>query len=210
MTLYISVVYAIMYLTFFAFPYSFSVERGWKTQIGALSFLSLLVGILTACAAVAIYSTKYYQPRLKARRGKVVPEDRLPPVMLGSIMLPLGLFWFGWTSSRTILWVPQVMSGFFIGAGIMLIFTNGIVFIIDIYLQSSASALAANTFVRSLAAAGLPLAAPTMFRNLGIGWACSVLGFMCVALVPAPFLFYKYGEALRKRSKFAPSPGGTR
>jgi len=202
MNIYISVVYAIMYLTFFAYPYAFS-ERGWDRQIGSLSFLSLLVGILTACAAVAFYSTKYYQPRFKAR-GEVLPEDRLPPVMLGSIILPIGLFWFGWTSSPSISWVPQIMSGFFIGSGIMLIFTNGIAFIVDIYRQSAASAMAANTFVRSLAAACLPLAAPTMYRNLGTAWATSLLGFICVALVPAPFLFYRYGESLRKKSRFAP------
>lgn len=204
MTLYISVVYAIMYLTFFAFPYAFSEERGWSRQIGALSFLSLLVGILTSCGFVAMYSIKYYQPRLKAR-GKVLPEDRLPPIMVGSILLPIGLFWFAWTSSASITWVPQMISGFFIGAGIMLIFTNGITFIVDIYLQSAASAMAANTFVRSAVAAGLPLGAPSMYRALGTAWATSVLAFICVALVPAPFLFYRYGEALRKRSRFAPS-----
>lgn len=91
MTIYIAVVYAIMYLTFFAFPYAYSVERHWSRQIASLSFLSMLVGILTSCVFVAIYSTKYYQPRLKAR-GYVVPEDRLPPVMIGSILLPVGLF----------------------------------------------------------------------------------------------------------------------
>jgi len=206
MTVYISVVYAIMYLTFYAIPFSFEEERGWRHQVASLPFLSMLVGILTSCAAVAIYSSKYYQPRLIAR-GKVLPEDRLPLIMVGSIILPIGLFWFAWTSTSTIIWVPQIISGFFIGAGIMLIFTNGIVFIVDIYLQSSASALAANTFIRSAAAAGLPLAAPGMYQHLGVAWATSLLGFLCVALIPAPFLFYKYGAALRRRSKFAPSGG---
>ncbi|KAK5073431.1 hypothetical protein LTR70_010212 [Exophiala xenobiotica] len=203
MTMYIAVVYAIMYLTFFAYPYAFS-ERGWSRDVGSLSFLSMLVGILTSCAAVAFYSTKYYQPRLKAR-GKILPEDRLPPIMLGSVVLPVGLFWFGWTSSPSISWVPQIISGFFIGSGVMLIFTNGITYLVDIYLQSAASAMAANTFVRSAAAAGLPLAAPTMYRRLGTAWATSLLGFLCVALIPAPFLFYKYGESLRKKSRFAPN-----
>ena len=202
MTFYISVVYALMYLTFFAFPYAFSQERGWSRQIGSLSFLSMLVGILTACFGVAMYNIKYYQPRYKAR-GKVLPEDRLPPIMLGGILLPIGLFWFGWTSSPSISWVPQIISGFFIGSGVMLIFTNGIVFIVDIYLSTAASAMAANTCIRSAVAAGLPLAAPSMFETLGTPWASSLLGFLCLALVPAPFLFYKYGARLRQKSRFA-------
>ena len=86
----------------------------------------------------------------------------------------------------------------------MLIFTNGVVFIVDIYLTASASALSANTFIRSVVAAGLPLAAPSMYGTLGTAWATSLLGFVCVALIPAPFLFYKYGAALRARSRFAP------
>ena len=204
LTIYISIVYGIMYMTFYAIPYIFRHERDWKSSIAALPFLSMLVGILFTCVFMAWYSSHYYQNRLIARRGKVLPEDRLPPIMLGSFLMPAGLFWLAWTSSIES-WVPQVISLTFVGAGIMLIFTSGVAFIIDIYLTSSASALAANTIIRSAAAAGLPLAAPRMYRELGTAWATSMLGFMCVALIPAPFLFHVYGERLRRRSKFAPS-----
>lgn len=193
-----------MYLTFFAFPYAFG-QRGWKRQIASLPFLSLFVGVLSGCFIVSIFSTKYYQPRLKARGGKILPEDRLPLVMLGGVLLPIGLFWFAWTSSPEILWVPQVMSAYFIGAGIMLVFSNCLVYIVDIYLSGSASALAANSFLRSAAAAGLPLAGPRMYRILGTPWATSTLGFICVALVPAPFVFYRYGALLRSKSRWAES-----
>lgn len=91
MTIYIAVVYSILYLTFYAFPYAFTEERGWSRTIGSLSFLSMFTGIITACGSVALYSFKYYQPRLK-RRGHVMPEDRLPPIMIGSFLLPIGLF----------------------------------------------------------------------------------------------------------------------
>ncbi|KAF2500622.1 MFS general substrate transporter [Lophium mytilinum] len=204
MTIYISIVYATMYLTFFAIPYTFISVRGWSRSISSLPFLSLLVGILTGCLALSIYSKKYYLPRFLARKS-VLPEDRLPPIMLGSIFLPAGLFWLAWTSDEAVSWVPQVISLFFVGAGIQLIFSNGIVFIIDIYLSSSASALAANTCIRSAVAAGLPLAAPRMYKTLGVKWATSLIGFLCLACMPAPFLFYKYGEKLRRRSKFAPT-----
>jgi hypothetical protein len=205
MTLYISIVYGILYLTFYAYPYSFSRERGWDPRIGSLPFLSILLGVLVASLFVGIYSRKYYQPRLVAR-GRVLPEDRLPPMMIGSFLLPGGLFWFAWTSSPAVFWVPQAVSGFFIGAGIMLIFTNGVAFIVDIYLTSAASAMAANTCVRSFVAAGFPLAAPRMYKTLGTAWATSVLGFLCIVVIPAPILFYMYGPRLRQMSKFAPTP----
>ncbi len=160
----------------------------------------MLLGIITASISVSIYYNKYYRPRLVAR-GKVLPEDRLPPVIIGSFLLPIGLFWLAWTSDTG--WVAQVIAIFFVGAGIMLIFGVGIVYIIDIYLPVSASALAANTFIRSMVACGLPLAAPNMYQNLGTSWATSLLGFLTLLLVPAPFLFYRYGEHLRRNSRFA-------
>jgi MFS transporter, DHA1 family, multidrug resistance protein len=201
MTLYISLVYGIQYLTFFAIPHIFTHDRKWSAKSATLPFLSMLLGIITACIGVSIFWTKYYGPRLRARGGKVRPEDRLPPIMLGSLLMPTGLFWLAWTDNTH--WFPQVMSLFFLGAGIMLIFAVGIVYIIDIYLPVSASAIAANTAIRSIVAAGLPMAAPRMYRTLGSPWATSLLAFLTAALIPAPFLFWKYGESLRKKSKFA-------
>ncbi|OAP59323.1 hypothetical protein AYL99_06621 [Fonsecaea erecta] len=205
MALYIAIVYGILYLTFFAFPYSFVQVRGWDPRVGTLPFLSILTSVIVSSVGVAVYSTKYYRPRLRAR-GSVLPEDRLPLVMLGSLILPVGLFFFAWTSSRHISPVPQIIAGFFIGSGIMLIFTNAVAFLVDIYLQSAASAMAASTIVRSLVAAGFPLAAPRMYKSLGVAWATSVLGFLCTLAIPAPFLFYRYGRRLRQMSRFAPTP----
>ncbi|OAL36274.1 hypothetical protein AYO20_04432 [Fonsecaea nubica] len=205
MALYIAIVYGILYLTFFAFPYSFVQGRGWDPRTGSLPFLSILTSVVVSSLGVAVYSKRYYRPRLLAR-GSVLPEDRLPLVMLGSLILPVGLFFFAWTSSRHISPVPQIIAGFFIGSGIMLIFTNAVAFLVDIYLQSAASAMAASTIVRSLVAAGFPLAAPRMYKSLGTPWATSVLGFLCVLAIPAPFLFYRYGRKLRQMSRFAPMP----
>ena len=53
-----------------------------------------------------------------------------------------------------------------------------------------------------------------MYRNLGVPWATSVLGFVALALMPVPLLFFVYGARIRKLSKFVPvmppgmGPGG--
>jgi len=44
-----------------------------------------------------------------------------------------------------------------------------------------------------------------MFHNLGVEWAGSLLGFLAVAFMPIPFLFYIFGERLRKNSPYAPT-----
>ncbi|RDW72927.1 hypothetical protein BP6252_06834 [Coleophoma cylindrospora] len=135
--------------------------------------------------------------------GKLNPEDRCIPMILGSIILPIGLFWFAWTSDPSIPWPAQVISGVFIGAGIILIFMSSIVYLIDVYLLNANSALAINTFIRSGIAASFPMFATYMYEGLGVAWATSVLGFVCVALIPFPFIFWFYGARIRTRSKFA-------
>jgi MFS transporter, DHA1 family, multidrug resistance protein len=70
---------------------------------------------------------------------------------------------------------------------------------------SAASAIAANTFLRSLAAAGFPLFSQYMFQSLGVNWASTLLGCVAVVLIPIPIVFYIYGAKIRERSAFAPT-----
>jgi len=42
-----------------------------------------------------------------------------------------------------------------------------------------------------------------MYGSLGIHWASSIPAFLALACTPFPFLFYKFGEKIRKRCKYA-------
>jgi hypothetical protein len=203
-TLYMAFIYGILYLFFESYPISFQRERGWNLGVGALPFLSLTVGVVFGSIFVS-YLTKTRFARKMRQQGRVVPEERLPPMILGAVMLPIGLFWFAWTSSPHITWVPQVLAGIPIGMGIFMIFMQGINYIIDCYLMNANSGIAGNTLVRSFAGAGFPLFAVQMYDKLGVAWATSLLGFLAVAFVPVPILFYIYGAKLRKLSKFTPT-----
>lgn len=57
--------------------------------------------------------------------------------------------------------------------------------------------------LRSLFGAAFPLFTTQMYSALGIHWASSIPAFLALACVPAPFLFYKYGAAIRKKCKYA-------
>lgn len=70
----------------------------------------------------------------------------------------------------------------------------------------AASALAANTVMRSACGAAAPLFTQYMFDALGVGGGGSLIGGVAVLLAPIPFVFYKYGGPIRRRSKFAPTP----
>ena len=201
-TAYMSLVYGILYLTFVGYPISFEMDRGIAFGEASLPFLAVFIGVLLGCLCMTWETTVIFQPKLK-KAGKLIPEERLIPMMVGGFVIVIGLFWFAWTSFPSISPWPQIISGIFIGAGFVSVFMSGVVYIVDVYLFDANSAHAANSFVRSIFAAAFPLFATYMFEGLGVQWAMSLLGFLCVALLPAPFVFYFYGKKIRSWSKFA-------
>lgn len=203
-TIYISLIYGILYLFFEAYPVSFQQYRGWTNQgIAGLPFLGLLVGVIIGIVLITWQTQTRFARKLK-KHGKVVPEERMPPMILGSILLPAGMFWFAWTSDPNIHWAAQVLAGLPIGAGIQIIFLQGLNYIIDVYMMFANSAIAANTLVRSLIGGSFPLFATQMYHRLGVEWASSLLGFLTAAMIPIPVLFFFYGAKIRAMSKYTP------
>lgn len=117
-TIYMAFVYGIIYLLFEAYPISFQQGRGWSSGVGALPFLAITVGVVGGVSLV-VYISKTRYARIIKETGRLQPEERLIPMMVGAVLFPAGLFWFAWTSDPHISWVPQVLSGILIGAGVM-------------------------------------------------------------------------------------------
>lgn len=75
------------------------------------------------------------------------------------------------------------------------------IYLVDAYTTYAASALAANTVMRSIAGAVLPLCGLKMYNQLGLGWGNSLLGFIAIAMLPIPILILRFGERLRLKTK---------
>lgn len=203
-SIYLALIYGILYLFFVAYPISFQDERGWNQGVGALPFLGIMTGVVIGAVIVAWLSKTRFAEKLK-KHGRIIPEERLPPMMVGAIVMPIGLFWFAWTSDKDITWVPQVLAGVPIGMGIFMIFMQGVNYLLDVYQMFAASALAASGILRALAGAAFPLFSPRLYRALGVDWATTLLAFLTVAMVPVPIAFYIYGKKIRAMSRFAPT-----
>jgi len=204
-TIYMAFIYGMIYLFFESYPISFQESRGWNPGVGALPFIGIILGVVLGVSIIVYTSNTRFKRKMIENGGKPIPEERLIPMIFGAFLLPIGLFWFAWTSSPNITWVPQVLAGIPIGAGIQMIFLQGLSYIIDVYLMHANSAIAANTLVRSLAGAGFPMFATAMYHTLGVAWATSLLGFLTVAFLPVPILFFVYGKKIRQMSKYSPT-----
>lgn len=203
-SLYNAFIYGLLYLFLTAVPLIFEGEYGFSQGVAELPYLSMLIGVFIG-GFIGIFMERRFVRILKENGGKPVPEERLPPMIVGSIFFAIGLFWLGWSGSYPdkVHWIVPTIGSAPIGIGLITIFLPSLNYIIDCYLLFAASALAGNTFLRSAFGAVFPLFASQMFRGMKIKWATTLLGCFSVVLIPVPVLFYKYGKILRSKSKYA-------
>ena len=128
-----------------AIPIIFAENRHWKQVPSELPFLAIMVGAMSG-AAINVYNQLVYN---RKAGGKVAPELRLPPMMFGSFLFAAGLFVTGWTADPRIHWIAPVLGLYLAGLGFFTIFQAALNYLVDTFQKYAASAVAANTFLRS-------------------------------------------------------------
>ena len=202
----VAIIYGTIYLFFEAFPILFQQERGWSEGLGGLAFLGIGVGMMFGVLLNAfVFNPRYLQQSQAARQsGKMIaPEARLPMACVGGLMLPASLFAFAWTSYPSIQWAAPICLSAPFGTGTVLIFLASNTYLIDCFQLWAASALAANSLLRSLFGFAFPLFATDMYNKLDPEWATSLIAFLTLACAPIPFIFYAFGDRIRALSKRA-------
>jgi hypothetical protein len=193
-------VWGILYLDFTAYPFVFQETRKWSPGIAGLSLLGIGLGMAIATASSPWINNIHsaYTKKL----GGPKPEARLPHLVVLAWLIPLALFWFGWTANPPTHWAVCISAGVPFGIGFVTLFLGTNAYLTDCYGRFSASALAANAVMRSLFSGVFPLFAAQMYAKLGTPWAASTLGFIALAMAPVPWLLYTYGPRLRAISKY--------
>lgn len=63
----------------------------------------------------------------KAAGGKSMkPEWRLPPMVPGAVMVPIGFFWYGWSAEKTVHWIMPIIGTSFVGLGLIGTFVSAL------------------------------------------------------------------------------------
>jgi MFS family permease len=199
-------IYGIMYLVLSTFPSLWTGKEYYNESIGigGLNYISLGLGFWCGSQLCAPLNDRIYK-RLKARNNGVGrPEFRVPLLGVAAVLVPTGLFIYGWTAQTHCHWIAPNIGAVLFGAGTIISFQCMQTYMVDAYTRFAASALAAAAFLRSLAGFGFPLFAPYMYDKLHYGWGNSVLAFVSIAIgIPAPIFLWKFGEVLRKKSTYA-------
>ncbi|KAI8654823.1 MFS domain-containing protein [Fusarium keratoplasticum] len=202
--LYVSAEFGTLFSFFAAVPYTFGRVYQFSIEESGLVFLSIVIGCILGLITVILCDVFLY--RTKAHKyppHQIPPEHRLYPAMIGSIGLPIGLFWFAWTARPGVSWASPAAAMIVFAWGNLCVFVSTIQYTTDTYHGSVvASAASANSLARYGFAGVFPLFTIQMYQKLGIDWASSLLAFIALALLPVPWVLFKYGPRIRAKSEY--------
>jgi hypothetical protein len=123
--IYSALILGILYLFFGAFPLVFSTNHGFNLWQTGLTFLGLAIGMVAGVLTNPLWRRNYLRLITNANKNlkegdvqpKPDPELRLPPAILGGVLVPIGLFWFGWTTYSSVHWIVPIIGSVFFSAG---------------------------------------------------------------------------------------------
>jgi hypothetical protein len=148
-------VYGTLYLSFAAFPIVFTGHRGWNQGVSGLSFIGIMIGQILGMIYAVFDIARYKRLADRSPGRRAPPEAWLAPSLVGSVALPVGLFWFAWTNGNNIPWIVSLIGISPFGFGQVLVFLSLNQYLIDAYAVYAASAVAANASIRALLGAAL-------------------------------------------------------
>lgn len=190
----------------------FSQLYGWQEySIGYLQG-AIVVGEALGWLC-GLYGTRLYfqsAQRNSETPGESIPEARLYVAVPASFVgLAGGMLVYAWTSYPWIPWICPAIGLALVGLGIQVVVSAVADYVIDAYAASGygGSAISAVAFGENVVAGFLPLAAQSLYTNLGFQWASTLLAFVALLLSLAPVVFVWKGRWFRERSPFMQSSG---
>jgi len=214
-SLWVSFAWAILYLTFGSIPIVYQRSYNFDIQQSGAVFSAMSIGA-TLSTILSIYQDRwlynYMNRSTKSSEAKSgfmkwidlsSPESRLYFACIESTLLPIGLFWFGWTQFPSVPWIVPTLSVACSTMGIFSVYLATFNYFADVYHRYASSALAAQSFCRNMLGGIFPLVTAALFNNLTFQGAASLLAGIGALLTIVPWVLVFYGPKIRSRSKFA-------
>ncbi|RSL76309.1 hypothetical protein CEP51_010081 [Fusarium floridanum] len=201
-SVYSGLTYAIFLSMFEFFPMVYGDIYGMAPgEIGLVLVCNI---VATIVAGVPYLAFVYCKVNPSVKQGRPMsPERRLLPAVIGSFLIPAGIFIFGWTSRPSIHWIVPTIGALLSTSGFVVILQSIFVYITLAYPTYSASLFAGNGFITGLVACGGILWSHPLYHGLGLSKGMSVLGALCAACIAGTLVLYAWGQKLREKSRFA-------
>lgn len=124
MSLYMATIYGYLYLLFTTFPRVFRIQYGFSNGSVGLTYLGAGIGAFFGLFFCGAVSDRLVAALTKRNGGIAKPEYRLPVMFIGALLVPLGLFLYGWTADKKVHWIVPIIGTWFLGAGMFGIYVS--------------------------------------------------------------------------------------
>jgi len=104
LNVYVGLIYTLLYVWFDSFLFAFLGIYHWREQLLGPSFLGLFVGAFIVMPPFFAYLYYVQEPKYNDK-GELKPDERIPVAIVGALLVPICLFWFGWTSRSSVHWI---------------------------------------------------------------------------------------------------------
>lgn len=173
-SLYMSVLYGLLYMFFVAYPIVYEQEKGYSACITGLVFIPSPLG--SSCPPRALH------PSINTILSSHLAEIRVIPMMVSCWAIPIDLSIFARTSYPRL---DRLLLGFHVGFGFIFLYITTRQITISLtrteYQKLATSALAAKTFLRSMWGGCTVLFTNQMYARLAYEWATTLLAFIALA-----------------------------
>lgn len=198
--------FAIYTLLLGTFADLYITKDGQSESISSLHYIAIAIGA-TSAAQVGGRLMDWSYRRTTARYGGGAgkPEFRVPYLVPGVIITPLGLILYGWAAQNVIAWPAVDIGAAVFTLGSFMASQMLTAYQLDEFVEHAASAAAATRVLMYSLGFAFPIFAPDLYDRLGYGWGNSMLAFLWVVFCfPLPVVLWFWGDRLRamgRRSK---------
>ena len=201
-SLFLAYNFGILYLVLSTFASLWTDRYHQSVDISGLHYIAQVLGY-TLAAQIGGPLTDCLWRHLQDRHdGSTAPEYRVPLMVPGTLLIPVGLFCYGWAAEAHAPWIAVDIGIGVFGCGIVLGTQAMQAYVLEAFPEHTASATAASQLLRNIFAFVFPIFAPKMYSTLGYGWGNSLLAFIFLVIgVPAPLVLWRYGAHLRAKGK---------
>ena len=149
-SLWVGFAWAILFMAFEAFPLIMRESHGFDDAQNGAIFAAICVG------AIVSVPLGVWQGHISAKLSFVpkTPEGRLVLTGIQGILVPIALFWLGWTSFPSTHWIAPVIAATLLTIGIYSTYLAVFNYFSDVYAGYASSANAAQSFMRNVAGGG--------------------------------------------------------
>ncbi|KAI3325009.1 putative efflux pump antibiotic resistance protein [Xylariaceae sp. AK1471] len=168
----------------------------------SLHYIAISVGTTVSAQIGGRVMDLIYRRLRERNKGQRKPEYRVPYMIIGVVLIPAGLFWYGWAAQSATPWIIVDLGVAVFTCGSFMFSQALLAYQLDEFAEFGASANAASRLFSNILGFAFPIFAPQLHKALGYGWGTSLLAFIFILFgVPVTLALWRWGERIRARGR---------